>query len=100
VQQHHRFGLVPAQQQQQQQQEGVTVGTHAASELVQFTAVGSPLHGVVADEVSCAGFRVLGMGLLNHKPWQGCQINCKCCTSATMAYRVCLLQTVCKACHQ
>jgi hypothetical protein len=45
VQQHYRFELV-----HQQQQQSAHDGSCAAG-LVQFTALGSPLHGVVADEV-------------------------------------------------
>jgi hypothetical protein len=46
VQQHHRFELV-----QQQQQQPSKHDSSRAAGLVQFTALGSPLHGVVADEV-------------------------------------------------
>jgi hypothetical protein len=57
VQQHHRFELV--QQEQQQQQLDLQCNSSHAAGLVQFTALASPLHGVVADEVRPPQHRVL-----------------------------------------
>jgi hypothetical protein len=72
--QHHRFEVLPEDkmkpdqtsglQQQQQQQQQQLGGLWAGSlGLVQFSAVGSPLHGVVADEV---GQWVLGNIMPGH----------------------------------
>lgn len=66
VVQHHRFQLVPQPQEripslehQHQQPHSVANGGPVA-ELVQFTAIGSILHGVVAAEVRGGGYAWVG----------------------------------------